>query len=156
MMRSNKTPYSVLKYTVLLLLLCSFKNNFAQYKISDIIESNKIHIAEPYLYDGFLMNEFNFDLINKDIHAEFVAFKKQKYNLVFCTSGFEESVKISIYDKAAPSVVVVEKTMDADNKNWTFAIDKAATYSIVYEVPPSNTDVEHKACVVMLISFSMK
>ncbi len=152
----SKTPYFTLKYAVLLLLLCSFKNNYAQYKISQIIEENKDHIAEPYAYDGFLMNEFTFDMINKDVHNEFVAFKKQKYNLVFCTSGFEEEVKISIYDKNEPSVKVVEKTMNADNKSWTWATDKAATYSVVYEVPPSNSDIEHKACIVMLISFSMK
>ena len=115
-----------------------------------------MHISEPYAYDGFLMNEFTFDLINKDIHNEFVAFKKQKYNLVFCTSGFGEEVKINIYDKNNPSVKVAEKVMTGDDKSWTWATDKPATYSIVYEVPPSDSDVEHKACIVMLISFSLK
>ena len=105
----SKAFYFPLKYAVLFFLLISFKSNFAQYKISQIIDQNKIKIPPPYKYDGFLMNEFKFDQINKDLHNEFVAFKNQKYKLLFCSSGFEETVTITIYDKKNPSVKVAEK-----------------------------------------------
>lgn len=146
----------LLKLILLLLLSGISKSVFPQYKISRIIDDNKIQIPPPYKYDGFLMNEFTFDLINKNVPLEFVAFKKQKYMLIFCSSGFEESVMISIYDNAAPSVKVAEKIIDANNTAWTFEPPKPATYSIIYEIPPSNTDVEHKACMVMLIGFKGK
>jgi hypothetical protein len=152
----KKNYFHPLKSIFLFALILLFKNNFAQYKISQIVDDNKLQIPAPYKYDGFLMNEFTFDLVNKDIHNEFVAFKKQKYKLLFCGSGFEEAVTISIYDKEAPTVKVAEKVIDATNKTWTFEPEKAATYSIVYEVSPSNTDVEHKACMVMLIGFLTK
>lgn len=102
------------------------------------------------------MNEFSFDLTNKNISIEFVAFKNQKYKLIFCSSPFEEPVKISIYDKEIPNVKVAEKIIDANNTIWIFEPAKPATYSIVYEIPPSNTDIEHKACMVMLIGFKEK
>lgn len=129
---------------------------FSQYKISKIVEENKLKIEKPYKYDGFLMNEFSFELINKNIPNEFVAFKGQKYKLIFCSSTFEEQVLISIYDKANPTIKVAEKTIDPANTTWILDIVNPATYSIVYEIPPSNTDVEHKACMVMLIGFKGK
>ncbi len=102
------------------------------------------------------MNEFSFDQINKNIPIEFVAFKKQKYKLIFCTSTYEEYVLIRIYDKANPKVVVAEQKMDSETPTWTYEPITDATYTIVYEVPPSNTDVDHKACIVMLIGFKTK
>lgn len=130
--------------------------SFSQYKISKIIEDNKVKIPKPYKYDGFLMNEFSFDQINKNIPIEFVAFKKQKYKLIFCTSTYEEYVLIRIYDKANPQVIVAEQKMDSKTPTWTYEPVTDATYRIVYEVPPSNTDVDHKACMVMLIGFKTK
>jgi hypothetical protein len=149
----NKTFHLLPKFTVLFILLIVCKTNFAQYKISQIIDENKIQIPYPYKYDGFLMNEFTFDIMNKDVKNEFTAFKKQKYKLLFCSSGFDEPVIISIYDKSAPTVKVAENTINADTKTWSLDIEKAGTYSIVYEVFSSDTGVEHKECIVMLISF---
>jgi hypothetical protein len=126
---------------------------FSQYKISEIVAENKVKIAKPYKYDGFLMNEFSFDLVNKDLTLEFVAFKGQKYELIFCSSSFEEEVLVSIYDKSAPNVKVAEKLISDKNRDWTFEPAKEGAYKIVYEIPPSNTDVEHNACMVMLIGF---
>ncbi|MFL5762916.1 MAG: hypothetical protein ACJ77K_03170 [Bacteroidia bacterium] len=140
---------SLLFTLFLLLTLCSFP----QYKISDIIDENKVKIEKPYKYDGFLMKEFNIGLINLSIPLEFVAFKGQKYKLIFCSSTFEEEVLVSIYDKSAPNVKLAEKTINKDNREWLYEPPKEGAYSIVYEVPPSNTDVEHKACMVMLIGF---
>lgn len=102
------------------------------------------------------MNEFSFEQINKNIPIEFVAFKNQKYKLIFCTSDYEEQVIISIYDKANPKVKLAEKVMDANNKTWTYEPLVSGTYSIVYEIPPSNTEADHKACIVMLIGFKGK
>lgn len=135
---------------------CCSHFSFSQYKISQIIDENKVSIQKPYKYDGFLMNEFSFEQINKNIPIEFVAFKGQKYKLIFCTSEYEEQVIISIYDKANPNVKLAEKTMDASNKTWTYEPLVSVTYSIVYEIPPSNTEADHKACMVMLIGFKGK
>ena len=146
----------LLKFAILFLLSGFSNTAFSQYKISQIIDENKVQIPKPYKYDGFLMNEFSFDQINKNIPIEFVAFKKQKYKLIFCASKFEETVKISIYDKENPKVKVAEKIMDFTNTTWTFEPPKASTYTIVYEIPPSNTEVDHKACMVMMIGFKMK
>jgi len=145
-----------LKLLLLFLFLGFSSSAFSQYKISQIIEENKVSIKKPYKYDGFLMNEFSFDQINKNIPIEFVAFKKQKYKLIFCTSTYEEYVLIRIYDKANPKVVVAEQKMDSETPTWTYEPITDATYTIVYEVPPSNTDVDHKACIVMLIGFKTK
>ncbi len=146
-----------MKKILFLLTFCTFAHSaLAQYKISQIIEENKIKIPKPYKYDGFLMNEFSFDLINKEIPLEFVAFKNQKYKLIFCSSSFEEQVIIHVYDKSAPAVQVAEKTIDTTNPIWIFEPLKPGTYKIVYEIPPSNTEVEHKACMVMLIGFKGK
>ncbi|CAN5501605.1 hypothetical protein BH10BAC1_BH10BAC1_07970 [soil metagenome] len=139
-----------------LLFFCFSNSLFSQYKISQIVDVNKIKIPPPYKYDGFLMNEFSFELINKEIPIEFIAFKNQKYKLIFCSSNFEEPVMISIYDKANPKVKVAEQIIDAATGSWTFEPTKPGTYSIVYEIPSSNTDIEHKACLVMLIGFTGK
>ncbi len=145
-----------MRFFSFLLFLFLSTSCFSQYKISQIVEENKLKIEKPYKYDGFLMNEFSFELINKNIPIEFVAFKDQKYKLLFCASIFEEQVLVSIYDKENPKVKVAEKTIDGATNSWTFEPAKPGTYSIVYEIPPSNTEVEHKACMVMLISFKDK
>lgn len=152
----KKERFSFLKIALLLSFYCLNTSAFSQYKISEIIESNKMKIPPPYKYDGFLMNEFSFDLINKNIPIQFVAFKDQKYKLIFCASSFEEKIIIHIYDKAAPSVQIAEKKINANEPAWTFEPAKPGTYSIVYEIPPSNTDIEQKACIVMLIGFNEK
>ena len=98
------------------------------------------------------MKEFNIDLLNQNIPLEFVAFQNQKYKLIFCSSKFEESVLISIYNKATPDIKE-EKAINATSSSWTFEPKDPGTYSIIYEIPPSNTDVAHKACILMLIGF---
>ncbi len=143
----------LLKITFFFLFLIGNNDAFSQYKISQIVEENKFRIERPYKYDGFLMKEFSFDLINKNIPLEFVAFEKQKYQLYFCASKFEEQVLVSIYNKAAPTIKVAEKLLDQHVSTWVYEPTKAGTYTIVYEIPPSNTDVEHKACIIMLIAF---
>ena len=127
--------------------------SFSQYKISDIIDENKVKIEKPYKYDGFLMKEFNIGLVNLSLPLEFTAFKGQKYKLIFCSSSFEEEVLVTIYDRSAPKIKLAEKTISQNERTWLYEPPKEGTYSIVYEVPPSNTDVEHKACMVMLIGF---
>jgi hypothetical protein len=159
-LRSEKNKMSIrTKLSLLFLMLfscCIHPLAMAQYKISDIVNTNKLKITAPYKYDGFLMNEFKFDLINKNLHNEFIAFKDQKYKLLFCSSDFDETVTIRVYNKKSPTVLVAEKTIDGTTKNWTFEPPIAGTYSIIYEISPSNTEVVHAGCVVMLIGFSNK
>jgi hypothetical protein len=139
---------------ILTCLFLQFSSScFSQYKISDIIEENKVQIVKPYKYDGFKMNEFTIGLINVTIPIEFVAFEGQKYKLIFCSSSFEEQVIVSIYNKASPKTKLAEKMIDQNNRSWIFEPSGPGAYMVEYEVPPSNTDVEHKACMVMLIGF---
>ncbi|MCX6296616.1 MAG: hypothetical protein NTX97_11225 [Bacteroidetes bacterium] len=152
----KQKTFSSLPFALLLILSCFSNSIFSQYKISQIIEENKGRITSPFKYDGFTMTEFSFDLLNKEKSVEFLAFKGQKYKLFFCSSSFEESVKISVYDKTVPKVKIAEKIIDSTDPNWTYEPVKAGTYSIVYEIPPSNTDIEHKACLLMLIGFTGK
>lgn len=147
---------SIRVFFFLLIFSCTSNAVSAQYKISQLIDENKVQILPPYKYDGFVMKEFAFELINKDINIEFVAFKNQKYQLLFCASTFEEEVKITIYNKNNPTEKIGEKIIGGTTKNWTLELEKSGTYSVVYEIPPSNTDVEHKACIVMLIGFTGK
>jgi hypothetical protein len=150
--KNNMTSHARQVPVFSLFLLLSF-SAVAQYKISDIVDENKVKIEKPYKFDGFVMKEFNIGLVNLSIPIEFVAFKGQKYKLIICSSTFEEEVLVSIYDKSAPGVKIAEKIINQADRSWVFEPAKEGTYSIVYEVPPSNTDVEHKACVLMLIGF---
>ena len=151
----NNTNSSVLRFVFFLLVVIG-KTGYTQCRVSELVDNNKINIPSEYKYDGFLMNEFTFDLVNKNIHTEFVAFKNQKYQLFFYSSVFEEIVTISIYDKKDPAVKIAEKIIDSNTTSWIYELTKSATYSIFYEVSPSNTDVEHPGCIVMLIAFANK
>jgi hypothetical protein len=153
----NKYLQPFLKSILFLFIYsCFHQQAIAQYKIADIINSNKSKIISPYQYDGFKMNEFQFDLLHKNIRNEFIAFKNQKYQLLFCASAFDETVTIRIYNKKDSTAVVAEKKMNATTTNWMFEPPTADTYTIVYEIAPSDTEITHGGCIVMLIGFSKK
>jgi hypothetical protein len=129
---------------------------FGQCDVAKIVGSNKTIISSPYQYDGFLIQEIPFVISPKnpkEIHSEFIAFKKQIYKIIFCTAGFDEDVVISIYNKKRPTVKVAEQTVNMKLTRWIFEPLKPGVYDIVYTPAASDTDLEHKGCIIMLISF---
>ncbi|MDQ3046909.1 MAG: hypothetical protein M3R27_05120 [Bacteroidota bacterium] len=146
----------LLFFSITLLLLTFNSAAFAQCKLAGIINENKMKIPKPFKYDGFNLSNINFDSENHKIRSEFMAFKGQKYNLVICTSGFEEQVSITVLDKDHSNFKLTEKILGGKENSWSFEPQKAGSYTIVIDFPPSETGVEHKECIVMLIGFSEK
>jgi hypothetical protein len=139
---------------IALFLITGF-NCSSQCSIAEIINKNKAGFTAPYKYDGFNYSQIEFGLINQTLKKEFIAFKGQKYQLLFCTSGFEETVRITVRDIKDNSLVA-GTTVGKESTVWSFFCSKTGTYSIEYEIPPSDTDVAHKGCIAMLIGFSEK
>lgn len=148
---------NILKYISFIFMLNLFcLVGFAQCDVAKIVGANKVVIDAPYRYDGFSINEIPFlphSQVSKEIHAEFIAFKKQTYKVAFCASGFPEDVTIRVYNKKRPNEKVAEQTLNASNLRWVFEPLKPGIYDIVYTPSPSSTDTEHKGCVIMLIGF---
>ncbi len=143
-------------FSIITLLLLLHSQAHSQCKLAGIISDHKMNIPKPFKYDGFNLTNINFDQQDHLLKTEFMAFKGQKYKLMFCTSGFEELVTITVFDKENPELKVTEKILGDKDSSWTFEPPKAGTYSVMFNFPPSNTGVEHKECIVMLIGFSEK
>jgi hypothetical protein len=132
-------------------LFCAIGN--AQCDVAKIVGAHKELIA-PYRYDGFLIHDMPFVITQpKEIHSEFIAFEKQIYKVIFCASGFQEDVHISIYNKKKPSELVAEQTLNGNLTRWTFEPLEAGIYDIVYKPASSDIPVDHKGCIIMLIGF---
>ena len=125
---------------------------YSQCRLAGIIKDNKLKIESPYKYDGFNYLKIEFGPDKKIQKREFIAFKGQKYSLLFCTEGFDENVRIQIID-AADSTVIAGSYLGEKITTWKFAPERTGTFGIVYEIPPSNTEATHDACIVMLIGF---
>ena len=128
----------------------------AQCDVAKIVGANKVVIDPPYRYDGFSIKEIPFvgpSSAPKEIHSEFIAFDKQTYKIVFCAAGFAEDVTISIYNKKKPTEKVAEQIVNASNMRWVFEPLKPGIYDIVYKPASSNTDMEFKGCIIMLMGF---
>lgn len=145
----------ILIFIAFLMLITSNSLLLAQCKIAQLIQENKAKIPSPYKYDGFTYINFEFGQESKIQKKEFIAFKGQKYQLLFCTSGFEENVRIQIFDTKNNTLIAGTSVGDNVN-NWTFAPSETGIFSIVYEIPPSYTKVAHEACIAMLIGFMEK
>ncbi len=130
---------------------------YSQCDVAQIVSANKSTItSSTYQYDGFLIHEVSFikdDKHNKQSHSEFIAFKKEVYKLAFCTSGFEDSVKVTIYKKNNPQEILAEQVLNASVKQWVFEPLKPGIYTIVYSPSNSPVNAEQKGCIVMLIGF---
>ncbi len=140
---------------VVLLLLVNL-TVYGQCDVSKIVSNNKSLIDPPYQYDGFLIHDMPFvsaPNAPKVIHSEFIAFEKQVYKVIFCSSGFEEEVKISIYNKKNPKIVVAEQIINSGTQRWIFEPLQSGVYDIVYTPASSDYPIEHKGCIIMLIGF---
>jgi hypothetical protein len=139
---------------IILLLLFSMLAP-AQCRIAEIISQNKTGFQAPYKYDGFNYFKIGFTEQEQKIKKEFIAFKGQTYQLIFCTSGFEETVRISISESTNNSLVA-GTTVGSDVTTWSFICTKTGSYTIEYDIPASETGVAHEGCIAMLIGFAEK
>ena len=143
-----------ISFIIFFKLFCFF--GIAQCDVAKIVGANRIVIAPPYRYDGFSIEKIPFvnsSPASKEVHSEFIAFKKQTYKVVFCAADFTEDVVISIYNKKRPTEKVAEQTLNASNMRWVFEPLKPGIYDIVYKASLSRTNAEHTGCIIMLIGF---
>lgn len=150
-------------FTILIMvsaLLCTNHNSFGQCKAKQITKSCKPNVPKPYKYDAYVITEFTFDDKEKKKEVMFTAFNGMKYRLIFCSSGFEEPVKMNIYDKSNRVKKGRNKLYDndqgVDNNFWSFQPTKPGNYFIEYEIPKSIDGKVKKGCVVLLIGYAGK
>ncbi len=141
-------------------LMCTNHNIFGQCKAKQIMKSCKSNVPKPYKYDAYVVTEFTFNDKEKKQEVMFTAFNGMKYRLIFCSSGFEEMVKMNIYDKSNRVKNGRNKVYDndqgVDNNFWSFQPQKPGNYYIEYEIPKSTDGKEKKGCVVLLIGYAGK
>jgi hypothetical protein len=144
------------RISFIILLQFIHQLGIGQCDVAKIVGINKAVINTPYQYDGFLIQEIPFvenSKNPKEIHSEFIAFKKQTYKVAFCAAGFDEDVIITIYNKKQPNLKVAEQTVNAKLTRWIFEPLKPGVYDIVYKPAGSGLDLEHKGCIILLIGF---
>jgi hypothetical protein len=147
---------TIKRISFIILLQFIYQIALGQCDVAKIVSVNRTIIGSPYQYDGFLIHEMPFVENSKgpkEIHSEFIAFKKQVYKVVFCASGFDEDVIISIYNKKKPTVKIAEQTVNTKLTRWVFEPLNPGVYDIVYKPATSTINIEHKGCIVMLIGF---
>ncbi len=141
-------------------LLCTNHNIFGQCKAKQIMKSCKPNVPKPYKYDAYVVTEFTFDDKEKKKEVMFTAFNGMKYRLIFCSSGFEEPVKMNIYDKSnrvkKGRNKLYDNTQGVDNNFWSFQPTKPGNYYIEYEIPKSIDGKVKTGCVVLLIGYAGK
>lgn len=128
----------------------------AQCKAKELVKKCKPDL-KPYNYDGYTENQFTFSDKPQVVDVEFTAFAGQHYRLVFCSSGFQEEVKVNIYDKNKRNPnrqKVYDNKQGIDNLFWMFEPPKTGTYFIEYEIPAVPASSKGKiGCLVLLIGF---
>lgn len=145
---------TIKRVSFVILLQFIYQAGFSQCDVAKIVGTNKAVISAPYQYDGFSIQEMPFVTKGpKEIHSEFIAFKKQTYKVAFCAAGFDEDVIVTIYNKKHPDVKVAEQTLNTKLTRWVFEPLKPGVYDIVYHPAASSFGVEHKGCIIMLIGF---
>lgn len=129
--------------------------SFSQCKARPIVKEYKEKI-KPYDYDGYATSDIEIDDKAKNVEVEFTAFAGQKYRIVFCPTGFEEKVKLNVYDKNKRNKKrqkVYDNEKSINDSFWIFEPQKNGTFYIEYEVPPSSDGVAKKGCIIMLIGY---
>jgi hypothetical protein len=91
------------------------------------------------------------------MRVEFIALKHQQYKLYFRTSGFDEELKISIFDSEKNDTIA----NIASEKDKTTVVDiaKAGNYTVEYKIPTcENAEYGNikNECILMLISYKRK
>ena len=141
--------------SIITMIIGSIHYGYSQCRPKVIAKNCKSNM-EQFVYDAFVTNEIVFDSKDKKIELEFTAFAGEKYKLVFCTSGFTDSLKLNIYDKSSK---VKKRNKVYDNQNgienlfWSFIPPKTGTFYIEYDVPATLDGATRKGCMVMLIGY---
>lgn len=139
-------------------LLCTGHSVIAQCKAKQIMKSSKANITKPFKFDSYVVNDLVFDDKPKTQEVMFTAFRGIKYKIVFISSGFEEEVKVDVWDKSNKVKKNRNKVYDSsngiDNNFWSWEPTKQGNYFIEYTVPVSTTPgAKKQGCIIMLISF---
>lgn len=139
------------------MLIFSTHLSFSQCNAKSIMKACRGNVQKPYKYDSYVISELKFDKKPKIVEVVFTAFEGQKYKLIFCTNGFEEPVKLDIYNKSKAIKQGRKKLFDnaqgIDNNFWTFEPPKSGNYYIDYEVPASLDGKPKTGCVILLIGY---
>lgn len=130
---------------------------YSQCKVKPIVKGNR-PLLKPFLYDGYATNDINIGGKTDKVEVEFTAFGRQKYRLVFCTSGFAEKCTINVYDKSSKAKtrkkVFTSGDKGIDKTIWTVSPSKTTSFYVEYEVAPSADGALRKECVIMLIGYT--
>ena len=130
----------------------------SQCKVKSIVGGCKPNL-NPYGYDSYAITDIDFGDHPQKLEVQFTAFAHQKYKLVFCTSGFEENVRMNIYDKSN-RVKNRQKVYDGndgiDNVFWSFVPPKSGDYFIEYEVPAVANGEAKSGCVILIVGVQLQ
>jgi hypothetical protein len=138
-------------------ILCINYSIYAQCTARSIIKDCKTNIVDPYKYSGCWMSEFTLDTKYKRIEGHFVAFKGQKYQIVFCSSGSAAGVTINIYDKSIKDAdskkgrKLYDSSKSEGGNLWKFEPTQSGDYFIEYILPPSSNPKKIQTGCVMLL-----
>lgn len=150
----------LLTFIMVSCFLIANHNILGQCKSKQIVKGCKSNITKPYKYNSYAISEFEFNDKTQQIEVQFTAFQGQKYRIVFCSSGFEEEVKLNIFDKSkrvkTGRTKLYDNAQGIDNNFWVFEPPKSGNYYIEYDVPKSTNGQVKKGCVVMLIGYIEK
>ena len=149
--------YLFISILIFSMLIFSADRSVAQCNAKSIMKACKPNVQKPYRYDSYVISELKFDKKPKIVEVVFTAFEGQKYKLIFCTNGFEEPVKLDIYNKSKAikkdRKKVYDNSQGIDNNFWTFEPPKSGNYYIDYEVPASIDGKPKTGCVILLIGY---
>ncbi len=145
---------ALLRAVIICSILCNNYYVSAQCTARSIIKDCRSNIKPPYKYSGCWMSEFVFDTKSKIVEGHFTAFEGEKYQIIFCSSPFEESVIINVYDNSIRNKKGRTKLFDGTrsmNKGfWQFEPPVSGDYFIEYRIPPSKTGKSKTGCVMFL------
>jgi len=149
---------SLLKYIFSIVLFFLFENTTQSQKCNPKKISKEVrkNIAPPYLYSSSEISELTFGQKEKKVIVQFTALKDIKYKLLFCSSNFEEQVRINIYDKSKAikdRKKVYDNSQGVDNNYWVFEPPKHGKYYIEYDVPKSIDGTVKQGCVILVVGY---
>jgi hypothetical protein len=148
----------ILLSLIAVIFLFTANTAYSQCKAKQISSRCRPNIKKPFKYDSYAVNEFVFDSKEKTVEVQFTAFKGVSYQLVFCSSGFEEGVTMNVYNKSnrikTGRVKLYDGAQGVDNNFWSFTPTKPGNYFIEYAIPKSIDGTTKTGCVVLLIGYS--
>lgn len=154
------SPNKIINFPLLLIAIFALFNNrqsIAQCQPKHIAKIVKNNLRPPYLYGASELTKITFDDKAKQKTIEFTALADVKYRIIFCSSNFEEMVKVNIYDSDNKNVTqnkVFDNAQGIDNNYWVFDPPKEGNYHVIYDIPPSIDGTVRSGCIVLIIGYS--